>query len=138
MPSCTSRATAEVGAMMEEKGEFYSTYGWQPRSTHVAIASIRRILRDKRKLLTAVATTSTYFRQRIAAIEFESKLTLNMIGLAIGLHFDDGDYADDLTDRCRRNGLLVASQSPDVLLLPALNIDRRAASRGLDILEQSA
>jgi len=33
---------------------------------------------------------------------------------------------------------LVASQSSDVLLLPALNIDRRTASRGLDILAQSA
>jgi acetylornithine/succinyldiaminopimelate/putrescine aminotransferase len=60
-----------------------------------------------------------------------------MLGLAIGLHFEDEEYSDALSERCRRNGLLVASQSPDVLLLPALNIDRRTASRGLDILEQS-
>ena len=82
--------------------------------------------------------TSDYFRERIGEIEFGSKLTLNMLGLAIGLHFEDDDYADALADRCRKNGLLVASQSPDVLLLPALNIDRRTASRGLDILAKSA
>jgi len=130
-------ATAAVGETMEEKGEFYSTYGWHPRSTDVAIASIRRILRDKRKLLAQVSATSDYFRERIGAIEFGAKMTLNMLGLAIGLHFK-GDYGDALADRCRRNGLLVASQSGDVLLLPALNIDRRITSRGLDILEQSA
>jgi len=61
-----------------------------------------------------------------------------MLGLAIGLHFEKKKYGEALTDRCRRNGLLVASQSSDVLLLPALNIDRRTASRGLSILEQSA
>lgn len=131
-------ATAAVGQTMEKKGEFYSTYGWHPRSTDVAIASLRRIIRDKRKLLAQVAATSDYFRERIGEIEFGSKLTLNMLGLAIGLHFEDEDYGDALTDRCRRNGLLVASQSSDVLLLPALNIDRRTASRGLDILAQSA
>jgi acetylornithine/succinyldiaminopimelate/putrescine aminotransferase len=130
-------ATEAVGKTMEEDGEFYSTYGWHPRSTDVAIASIRRILRDKRKLLTQVAETSDYFRERIGEIEFGSQLTLNMLGLAIGLHFEDDDYADALAERCRKNGLLVASQSSDVLLLPALNIDRRTASRGLNILEQS-
>jgi acetylornithine/succinyldiaminopimelate/putrescine aminotransferase len=103
----------------------------------VAIASIRRIMRDKRKLLAHVAATSDYFRKRIGEIEFGSRLTLNMLGLAIGLHFEEEEYGDALTDRCRRNGLLVASQSSDVLLLPALNIDRRTAAQGLDMLEQS-
>jgi hypothetical protein len=46
-------------------------------------------------------------------------------------------YGDGLADRCRRNLLLVASQPGDVLLLPALNIDRQTASRGLDILARS-
>ena len=130
-------ATEAVGKTMEEDGEFYSTYGWHPRSTDVPIASIRRILRDKRTLLTQVAETSEYFRERIGEIEFGSEMTLNMLGLAIGLHFEDEDYADELEERCRKNGLLVVSQSSDVLLLPALNIDRRTASRGLNILEQS-
>jgi acetylornithine/succinyldiaminopimelate/putrescine aminotransferase len=131
-------ATTAVGKTMEERGEFYSTYGWHPRSTDVAIASIRRIIRDKRKLLAQVAETSDYFRERIGEIEFGSELTLNMLGLAIGLHFQDDDYGDALADRCRRNGLLVAPQSGSVLLLPALNIDRRTAARGLDILARSA
>ena len=52
--------------------------------------------------------------------------------------FVTGWCVGTFADRCRKNGLLVASQSGGVLLLPALNIDRRTASRGLDILEQSA
>jgi acetylornithine/succinyldiaminopimelate/putrescine aminotransferase len=60
-----------------------------------------------------------------------------MLGLAIGLNFEDDHYGDELAERCRKNGLLVAPQSGAVLLLPALNIDRRTAARGLDILAQS-
>lgn len=99
---------------------------------------LRALCTRYRTLLAQVAATSDYFRERIGEIEFGSTLTLNMLGLAIGLHFEDDDYGDGLADRCRKNGLLVAPQSSDVLLLPALNIDRRTASRGLDILAESA
>ena len=120
-------ATAPVGKTMEEDGEFYSTYGWHPRSTGVAIASIRRIIRDKRKLLAHVVEMSAYFAKRLAEMEFGSRLTLNILGLAIGLQFEDEDYGDALAERCRKNGLLLAPQSGSVLLLPALNIESKGS-----------
>jgi hypothetical protein len=39
--------------------------------------------------------------------------------------------------KCRRNGLLVSTEGSAVLLLPSLAIDRRTASRGLDVLARS-
>gem|GEM_PF-6891360 len=40
--------------------------------------------------------------------------------------------------QCRRNGMLATTEETTLLLLPALNIDRKTAQRGLDILERSA
>jgi acetylornithine/succinyldiaminopimelate/putrescine aminotransferase len=33
--------TAAVGRSMEEKGSFYSTYGWHPLSVAAALATLR-------------------------------------------------------------------------------------------------
>ena len=49
----------------------------------------------------------------------------------------DEDYADDIQETCRRNGLLVSTEASTVLLLPSLAIDARTAARGLDILARS-
>ena len=61
-------APEAVGETMREDGEFYSTYGWHRRSTDVAIASIRRIIRDKRKLLAHVAEAVDLTRQRVQEV----------------------------------------------------------------------
>ena len=58
-------------------------------------------------------------------------------GLAIGIDVGTEEYADAIQDKCRRNGLLVSTEGSTVLLLPSLVIDRRTASRGLDILARS-
>jgi 4-aminobutyrate aminotransferase-like enzyme len=46
-------------------------------------------------------------------------------------------YADTIHDRCRRNGLLVSTEGPTVMVLPSLGIDKQTAARGLDILARS-
>jgi acetylornithine/succinyldiaminopimelate/putrescine aminotransferase len=131
-------ATPPVGRTMTKEGEYYSTYGWHPRSTDVAIASIRYILRHRRQLLANVNAMSDYFRDRLLAIEFDQSPRLSIMGLAIALDFEKGSYASRIEERCRKRGLLVTSQGTQVLLLPALNVDRRVAARGLDILEEAA
>jgi 4-aminobutyrate aminotransferase-like enzyme len=60
-----------------------------------------------------------------------------MRGLAIALDVKDEDYADKVQQKCRKNGLLVSTQGSSILLLPALNVERDVAERGLDILERS-
>jgi 4-aminobutyrate aminotransferase-like enzyme len=37
-------------------------------------------------------------------------------------------------ERCRAKGLLVSPEGETVLLIPSLDIDRKTAAKGLDIL----
>ena len=131
-------ATPAVAKSMEDEGgTFYSTYGWQPRSVAAAIAAVRDLKANRRRLLAGVAEMSEYFRVRLLQLEFEQPAAVRIQGLAIGIDVGSEDYADAITSKCRRNGLLVSSEGPTVLLLPALTIDKRTAAKGLDILARS-
>ena len=130
-------STDDVAESMSEDGSFYSTYGWHPLATHVAIANLRWIIRNKRTLLDGVAAMSAYFRDRLSAMAFGEEVKLNILGLAIGVDVGDEEYADEIVEECRRNGVLVTNEDSVITILPALTIDRAAAKRGLDIFEES-
>jgi adenosylmethionine-8-amino-7-oxononanoate aminotransferase len=130
-------STDEVAESMSEDGSFYSTYGWHPLATHVAIANVRWIIQNKRRLLDGVAATSAYFRDRLAAMDLGEETKLNILGLAIGVDVGDQEYADEVAENCRRGGLLLDTEGSVITMLPALTIDRVAAKRGLDIFEES-
>jgi 4-aminobutyrate aminotransferase-like enzyme len=131
-------ATAAVAKSMEEnEGTFYSTYGWHPRSVAGAIATLRDLKKNRARLLAGVAEMSEFFRVRLLQLEFEQPATVRIQGLAIGIDVGSEDYADAIVEKCRRNGLLVSTEGSTLLLLPSLVIDRRTASRGLDILARS-
>lgn len=129
--------TEEVGESLEEDGSLWSTFGWHPRSVAVAIATLRYLTRHQKKLMNNVATMSDYFRGRLSQMECENPASINIIGLAIGVDFDDEDYANKVAGRCRRKGLLVAPQDTAILLIPALNIEYEVAEKALDIFEDS-
>ncbi|HZZ91982.1 MAG TPA: aminotransferase class III-fold pyridoxal phosphate-dependent enzyme, partial [Usitatibacter sp.] len=128
--------SAAVGRSMEADGVFYSTYGWHPRSTAIALATLRYIERHEDALLEAVADTSDYFRARLETMELGSDAEIRIRGLAIGVDLHDGKRASEVGERCRRAGLLVSAEDTTVLLIPALNIARATARKGLDILER--
>jgi acetylornithine/succinyldiaminopimelate/putrescine aminotransferase len=128
-------ATAEVARAMEENGNFYSTYGWHPLSVDVAIANIEYLMQHRKRLLENVAATSDYFYGRLSAMDFEEAPEIRMRGLAIGVDVGDEEYASKIKDECRKAGLLLTTESSALLLLPALNIERVVARKGLDILE---
>jgi 4-aminobutyrate aminotransferase-like enzyme len=131
-------ATAPIAQSMEEnEGAFYSTYGWHPRSVAAAIATLRDLKDNRRRLLGEVAEMSEYFRVRLLQLEFERPATIRIQGLAIGIDVGAEESADAIQEKCRRNGLLVSTEGSTVLLLPALTIDKRTAARGLDILARS-
>jgi acetylornithine/succinyldiaminopimelate/putrescine aminotransferase len=131
-------ATKAIATSMEGKdGNFYSTYGWHPRSVAAAIATLRGLKANRARLLARVAEISEYFRVRLLQLEFDRPPAIRVQGLAIGLDVGDEDYADAIHDKCRRNGLLVSTEGSAVLLLPSLVIDKRTAARGLDILARS-
>lgn len=54
------------------------------------------------------------------------------------LSLRDNTRAEDIQAARLRRGLVVTTQGAQVLLLPALTIERRVASKGLDILEANA
>jgi acetylornithine/succinyldiaminopimelate/putrescine aminotransferase len=128
--------TAAVGKSMEDNGNFYSTYGWHPRSVAAAIATLRTLARTSQRLMRDVAATSEYFGERLAAMKFRQPVEIRRRGLAIGIEFEDEDYASKIEERCRRAGLLVNAEETTLLLLPALNIPRAVAARGLNILQR--
>ena len=130
-------STREIAESMEDDGTFYSTYGWHPLATHVAIANVRWIIQNKQRLLDGVAATSAYFRDRLATMDFGEDVKLNIRGLAIGVDVGDEDSADEIVDRCRRGGLLLTTEGSVITMLPALTIDRAAARHGLDILQHA-
>lgn len=131
-------ASASVARSMQKKGQFYSTYGWHPRSVDIAIGTLRPLVSDGKRLLKRVAATSEYFAKRLRAMRFRDRVDIRIQGLAIGIQCADQDAAETLQKRCRRRGLLVTAEGETVLLLPSLTIDRNTAARGLDILQASA
>jgi acetylornithine/succinyldiaminopimelate/putrescine aminotransferase len=129
--------TVEVAASLEEDGNIWSTFGWHPRSVAVAIAAVRYIQRNRKKLLDNVEVMGVYFQSRLAQMEFQETPRISGRGLAIAVDVGDEEYASSVLDKCRRGGLLLTSQDTSILLLPALTVDRAVAKRGLDILEAS-
>lgn len=129
-------ATEAVAASMEQHGNFYSTYGWHPRSVHVALATLRFIKRHRAKLFKQLAASSDYFRGRLEAMDFREAEQLHIAGLAVGIDVGNANYAQAIKQRAQDAGLIVGAQDRSLLLLPALNIEPEVAERGLDILER--
>jgi acetylornithine/succinyldiaminopimelate/putrescine aminotransferase len=127
-------ATDKVARSMQKDGAFYSTYGWHPRSTEVAIATLEYLVSNEARLLANVEEMSAYFRLRLEAMPSKRDPTVRIEGLAIGIDFGDEKYADKVGERCRAKGLLVSPEGETVLLIPSLDIDRKTAAKGLDIL----
>jgi acetylornithine/succinyldiaminopimelate/putrescine aminotransferase len=125
----------ELAEVLERDGNVYSTYGWHPLSVDVAIANVRWIKRNQRRLLRQVHRTSTYFAERLRAMPFQEEAEIRWRGLAIAVDVRDDKYAERVAKKCRARGLLLDPQDSVLLILPALNIDRATAKKGLDILE---
>ena len=124
--------TDAVGRSMEEDGSFYSTYGWHPRSTAAAIASLRWMTKNRRQLLANVERLSDYFRKRLKTMDFGKAVELTIRGLAIGVDVASERRASTIQEEAREAGLLTSTQGSRLLLLPALNIPRSVA-RGASI-----
>jgi adenosylmethionine-8-amino-7-oxononanoate aminotransferase len=121
------------------KGEFslYSTYGWHPRAVAVALANLRYLRRHANKLLKNATQLGEYFVTRLSQMSFKGKATVRGKVFAIGIEVQNEDYAAEVGDTCRENGLLISAEGDVLMLFPALNIARGTAQRGLDIFEKS-
>jgi acetylornithine/succinyldiaminopimelate/putrescine aminotransferase len=129
--------TPRIANAIRDHFSLYSTYGWHPRAVAVALANLRYFARHRSRLLENATELGRYFLARLSGMSFKGGATVRGRGLAIGIQMEDADYAAEVGDACRVNGLLVSAEDDVVMLFPALTLTRRTAQRGLDILERS-
>lgn len=130
--------TAAVGRSMEEKGSFYSTYGWHPLSVAAALAALRPLQRRRKSFLEHVNALSGLFASRLASIRFRTSPKIRLKGMAIALEFDSEQEASRIVERANKAGLLLTAEGAVVLLLPPLTMTRDVAEKGLSILRACA
>jgi acetylornithine/succinyldiaminopimelate/putrescine aminotransferase len=128
--------TEDVAASLREHGNVYSTYGWHPRSTAVAIATMKYLIRRRGPLLRGVDRMSRFFRERFLQMPFDDDPELRIRGMALAVDIHDEERASEIQKRCCRNGLLLDTNGGALLLLPALNVPRDVAQEGLDLLTE--
>ncbi|MEA2166491.1 MAG: acetylornithine/N-succinyldiaminopimelate aminotransferase [Thermoanaerobaculia bacterium] len=130
--------TRKVAKSIEGAVGFYSTYGWHPSTVDVALRNIRWLIRNQSRILHDAGEISAYFDRRLAAMTFDDLKDIRIRGMSIAVEAGDGeDYVSAISDRCRKNGLLVTTSGNAITMFPPLTLDRRTAKTGLDILERS-
>jgi acetylornithine/succinyldiaminopimelate/putrescine aminotransferase len=128
--------TARIAKSIEGNTGFYSTYGWHPAATDVAIANVRWLVKHWPKLQKHVAAVSESFRERLADMKWRSEPELRIRGMAIGVDVGDKEYASRIEEKCGKNGLLLTTADTTLTMFPALTIEQRVVDEGLDILER--
>jgi adenosylmethionine-8-amino-7-oxononanoate aminotransferase len=126
--------TEKIARAVRNKVHIYSTYGWHPLSVHVALANIRHL--RKENILENVNHLSNIFGEVLSSMKFKKKAEIRIIGLAIGIEFDDANYPEKIQKKCLKEGLLLVSQEKSIVLFPALNMDEKTAREGLRIFEK--
>ena len=114
----------------------YSTFGWHPFSTHAALTHLKYFIKNKTRLLDGANAASGFFRTRLSQMKFKSGGRLNIIGMAISIDLEKKSYAEKVTLRCRENGLLISNQDEKIVMFPALSIEEKIATEGLNIFER--
>lgn len=133
-PMGATLATRAIARKVRKHTSFYSTFGWHPLSTAVALANLRWLEDNRDRLLTHVEEESVHFRERLWHMGFED---VGVQGLAIGARARSTRAAQKIADACERKGLLVGAEDDIVMMCPPLVLSRADARRGLDILERA-
>jgi adenosylmethionine-8-amino-7-oxononanoate aminotransferase len=128
--------TEKVARSIQDGFFYYSTYGWHPLGVEAAVANIRYIVANKDKLLANVTGMGDYFRTRLSRMKFKYPAAVRVVGLAVGVDTGNDDYALKVLNKCQAKGLLFSVDGQTLIMFPALNIDKKTAKKGLDILEQ--
>jgi adenosylmethionine-8-amino-7-oxononanoate aminotransferase len=130
--------TAAVGRSMEEKGSFYSTYGWHPLSVAAAVATLRALKQRRKTFLEHVNALSEVFVNELRMIRFGASPQIRVKGLAIALEFESEKEASRIVERASKKGLLMTTEGATILLLPPLTMTKNVAENGLSILRTCA
>lgn len=138
VPMGATLMTARVGQTMEDSGEFWSTYGWHPRSVCAAAATLDVFEERGEELFTNATTLGEHARERLTSMPFTSEVNVRGIGFIIGVELAKAREAKHVKETCRERGLLLASAGDETLeLFPSLTIDTKTLDQGLDIIEST-
>jgi adenosylmethionine-8-amino-7-oxononanoate aminotransferase len=129
-PLATTLATEDVARHAEL--HFYATFGWHPLAVEAAIATVRYWQRHGEDLLDNIEQRGNEIRK----LELPDDAELRISGLAVGIDLGDEDRVERITQRCRKEGLLVAADGETLSLFPALTIDEDTLADGLRILQR--
>jgi len=99
---------------------------------------VRYWIRNEKKILAHVNAMSALFQERLARLTFNQRPEIRVKGLAIAVEFEDKTVAEEIANRCRKNGLLLTTSDNALTMFPPLNIERTVALEGLRVLEKSA
>ena len=123
---------------MERNGDFWSTYGWHPRSVCAAFATLGVFEERGEELFANATTLGAHARERLTFMPFTSEVNVRGVGFIIGVELEKEHEAKRIKDRCRERGLLLASAGDETLqLFPSLTIDAKTLDHGLDIIEST-
>lgn len=129
--------TPKVAKSFEFDFSFYSTFGWHPLNVEATLASLRHLLKHKKRLLDNGEKLSAYIAQRLREIDFKYPATITVKGLAIGVEFGRAGYSSKVISSCLKKGLLIANATPtNFVIYPALSMNLQTAKEGMDILEK--
>lgn len=129
--------TPEIAEQVEGKVGLYSSYGWHPTSTDVAIKTITYILKNKEDIFENLQKKSALFEEELSKVNFGKEIELRIKGLAIGIELNDEEYASKIQKSCLEHGLLINTQGSSLVLFPAMNIDSETVKEGVRLLNES-
>ena len=72
--------TARVGETMEANGDFWSTYGWHPRSACAAAATLDVFEERGEELFANATTLGAHARERLTFMPFTSEVNVRGVG----------------------------------------------------------
>jgi adenosylmethionine-8-amino-7-oxononanoate aminotransferase len=133
-PMGATLTTPGIARKLGDKAKFYSTYGWHPVATAVALANLKWIIANRRLLLRHIEQTSKYLRSRLARMPFKA---LRIKGLAIAAETESPEFAEDVAARCKAKSLLIGAEEQYLVLFPPLTLDPGPAKLGMDVLERA-
>ena len=130
--------TNEVAEKTQDMS-FYSTFGWHPMSVAAALANLKYLMENREQVLNNANDLGRFFQDKLSAIKFQSAVEVKLKGAAIGLHFKEDNYGEEMRSKAQDLGLLVSDISPNVIVLfPALNTPLSVANKAIKILAHAA
>ena len=129
--------TETISKKVADDLNLYSTFGWHPLSVEASIATINYLLQNSETLFSNAEAISTLIKENLAEIQFQKQPEIRIKGLAVGIDFNDADYATDIKKKAIKNGLVVSTEATSVVFYPPLDIERSMVEEGLEILKKS-